>query len=189
MRVFLLSLIILHLDTINKTNYMKNYIYILCLFLFVSCAENDKNCMPESNGFAPFEGQTVMMGSQATVDIFNQIDDAWGAKDWDLLASYVADDASLTFEDGQTASNGEEFVAIIKAQHDEYMASEAGWGWTTTYAFSIKPSKPEGSDYPNNRGEWVSAGFEGTDGFYMEWYQIEDGKLISWSQTKRGSNN
>ena len=105
------------------------------------------------------------------------------------LASYVADDASLTFEDGQTASNGEEFVAIIKAQHDEYMASEAGWGWTTTYAFSIKPSKPEGSDYPNNRGEWVSAGFEGTDGFYMEWYQIEDGKLISWSQTKRGSNN
>ena len=63
--------------------------------------------MPESNGFAPFEGQTVMMGSQATVDIFNQIDDAWGAKDWDLLASYVADDASLTFEDGQTAHDNQ----------------------------------------------------------------------------------
>jgi len=142
-----------------------------------------------SNGFAPNEGQTVMMGSQATVDVFNQIDAAWAANDWDLLASFVADGADLIFDDGQTASNGDEFIAIIKAEYDENMASDAGWGWTTTYAFSIKPSKPEGTDYANNRGEWVSAGFQGSDGFYMEWYQIEDGKLISWSQTKRDSNN
>ena len=25
----------------------------------------------------------------------------------------------------------------------------------------------------------------GQDGTYMEWYQIENGKLISWSQLKR----
>ena len=167
---------------------MKNYIYIICFLVLSSCSQTKNSCDDQSNGFAPFDGQTVMMGSQATVDVFNQIDAAWAAKDWDLLASFVADDATLTFEDGQTASNGQEFISIIKAEYDEDMASDSGWGWTTTYAFAIKPSKPEGTDYPNNRGEWVSAGFQGTDGFYMEWYQIDDGKLISWSQTKQDSN-
>ena len=52
------------------------------------------------------------------------------------------------------------------------------------YAFSIKPSKPEGTDYGNNRGEWVNAGFDGSDGTYNEWYQVENGKIIAWSQTK-----
>ena len=167
---------------------MKNYIYLICLLLLASCSQNENSCGEQSNGFAPFDGQTVMMGSQDTVDVFNQIDAAWAAEDWDLLASFVADGATLTFEDGQTASNGEEFISKIKEEYDENMQNDEGWGWTTTYAFAIKPSKPEGTDYPNNRGEWVSAGFQGTDGFYMEWYQIEDGKLISWSQTKRDSN-
>ena len=168
---------------------MKNYIYIICLLVLASCVQNDKNCVVESNGFAPFEGQTVMMGSQESVDVFNQIDAAWAAEDWDLLATFVADDANLIFENGKTASNGEEFISIIKEEYDENMANDEGWGWKTTYAFSIKPSKPDGTDFPNNRGEWVSAGFDGSDGFYMEWYQIENGKLISWSQTKRDSNN
>ena len=53
-------------------------------------------------GFAPFEGQQVMLGSQETVDVFNQIDAAWAAKDWELLASFVADEASLIFENGKT---------------------------------------------------------------------------------------
>ena len=39
-------------------------------------------------------------------------------------------------------------------------------------------------DHANNRGEWVNAGFDGSDGTYNEWYQVEDGKIISWSQTK-----
>ena len=38
--------------------------------------------------------------------------------------------------------------------------------------------------YSNNRGEWVNAGFDGSDGTYNEWYQVEDGKIIAWSQTK-----
>ena len=92
---------------------MKNYIYIICLLLLASCSQSENTCDEKSNGFAPFEGQTVMMGSQETVDIFNQIDAAWAAEDWDLLASFVADGATLTFEDGQTASNGEEFILKI----------------------------------------------------------------------------
>ena len=75
--------------------------------------------MESSVGFAPFEGQQVMLGSQETVDVFNQIDAAWAAKDWELLASFVADEATLTFENGKTASNGEEFTAIIKDSYEE----------------------------------------------------------------------
>ena len=74
---------------------MKNYIYLICLLMLASCVENDKNCVVESNGFAPFEGQTVMMGSQESVDVFKQIDAAWAAEDWDLLATFVADDANF----------------------------------------------------------------------------------------------
>ena len=164
---------------------MKNYILILIVLLFASCANNQSNCMESAVGFAPFEGQQVMLGSQETVDVFNQIDAAWAAKDWELLASFVADEATLTFENGKTASNGEEFTAIIKDSYEESVEEGEEWSWTTTYAYAVKPTKPEGSDFSNNRGEWVHAGFNGSDGTYMEWYQIEDGKLISWSQLKR----
>ena len=102
-----------------------------------------------------------------------------------MLASFVADEASLIFENGKTASNGEEFVAIIKDSYEESVEEGDEWSCTTTYAYAVKPTKPEGSDFSNNRGEWVHAGFNGSDGTYMEWYQIEDGKLISWSQLKR----
>ena len=76
---------------------------ILIVLLFASCANNQSNCMESAVGFAPFEGQQVMLGSQETVDVFNQIDAAWAAKDWELLASFVADEATLTFENGKTA--------------------------------------------------------------------------------------
>ena len=168
---------------------MKNYLLFSIICLTLSCSNVEQNCEPQSNGFAPFEGQTVMMASQSSVDAFKVIDKAWVDRHYDALKLLIADDSVLQFEDGSIATNGEQFVAKIESEYQSTLTNEnATWGdWTNTYAFSIKPSKPEGSDYPNNRGEWVNAGFEGSDGFYMEWYQIEDGKLIAWSQTKRDS--
>ena len=46
------------------------------------------------------------------------------------------------------------------------------------YAFAVKPTN-------SDRGEYVNARFTGSSGVYEEWYQIADGKLISWHQTKR----
>ena len=169
---------------------MKNYLLLLTLVLLTfSCNNAEQNCEVVSNGFAPFEGQTVMMASQSSVDAFKVIDKAWADRDYEALKSLIADDSMLEFEDGSVATNGEEFVAKIEAEYQSTLTNEdTTWGdWTNTYAFAIKPSKPEGSDYSNNRGEWVNAGFQGSDGFYMEWYQIEDGKLIAWSQAKRDS--
>jgi len=112
------------------------------------------------------------------------MDKAWAARDYDALKSFIADEAVLQFEDGQKASNGDEFVAIIDKQYQEGLSEGNSGEWKFRYAFSIKPSKPEGTDHANNRGEWVNAGFDGSDGTYNEWYQVEDGKIISWSQTK-----
>jgi len=164
---------------------MKNFIYVFSLFLIVSsCGQADCQCEAETNGFAPNEGQAVMMGSQASVDVVVAMDKTWAARDYDALKSFIADEAVLQFEDGQKASNGDEFVAIIDKQYQEGLAEGNSGEWKFRYAFSIKPSKPEGTDYANNRGEWVNAGFDGSDGTYNEWYQVEDGKIISWSQTK-----
>ena len=81
---------------------MRNLIYVfsLCLIL-TSCGQE---CEVESNGFAPMEGQTVMMGSQASVDVVIAMDKVWAARDYDSLKSFIADGASLQFEDGQAHS-------------------------------------------------------------------------------------
>ena len=165
---------------------MKNFILLFSLIsLLTSCNDKDHSHEVQTNGFTTNEGQTIMMGSQSSVDVFKEMDKAWGARDYDLLKTFIADDSDLRFENGKTASNGDEFVAIIESEYQTSLSDESSeWGWVNTYAFSIKPTNPEGSDYPNNKGEGVAAGFDGSDGFYMEWYQIENGKIITWTQTK-----
>ena len=79
-----------------------------------------------------------------------------------ILKSFIADGASLQFYNGTTASNGDEFVTIIEKQYQDGLAEGNSGEWVFRYAFSIKPSKPEGTDHPNNRGEWVNAGFAGS---------------------------
>lgn len=163
---------------------MKNYVNIFCLLLLMSCNQDGQNCQTISNGFAPQEGQTIIMGSQASVDVVVAMDKAWAARDYEELKSFVADGALMQFENGQVANNGDEFVAIIDKQYKEGLSEGNSGEWKFRYAFAIKPSKPEGTNYENNRGEWVNAGFDGSDGSYNEWYQVENGKIISWSQTK-----
>lgn len=169
---------------------MKKLILLFSMSLiFNSCINSTNDCVVKSNGFTKNQGQTIMMGSQSTVDIFKEIDKAWADRDYEALKTFISNNAELEFEDGQIAKNGEEFTAILESKYQESLSDEnKEWAWVNTYAFAIKPSKPEGSNFDNNRGEWVTAGFEGSDGFYMEWYQIENGKLLKWSQTKRSQS-
>ena len=60
------------------------------LFLFTSC-ETTAPCEKETNGFGPFDGQTVFLGSQETVDVFTAIDAAWAARDYETLKSFIVD--------------------------------------------------------------------------------------------------
>ena len=86
---------------------MKNFILLFSLIsLLTSCNDKDHSHEVQTNGFTTNEGQTIMMGSQSSVDVFKEMDKAWGARDYDLLKTFIADDSDLRFENGKTASNG-----------------------------------------------------------------------------------
>ena len=100
------------------------------------------------------------------------------------MKNLIQDGGNFVFEDGYIATTGQEFVDKADAEYKESLEKGEDWGWNTDYAFSVYP---KGSDDPkatNQEGEWVNAQFTGTDGTYIEWYHIVDGKLKNWYQTK-----
>ncbi|MFL2666398.1 MAG: hypothetical protein ACJ0NM_03340 [Flavobacteriaceae bacterium] len=161
---------------------MKNYILLFSLIgLFISCADN---CQVETNGFGPYEGQTVFMGSDLSVDVVKEIDAAWVKRDYDALKALISDGGNFTFSDGSVVTTGEEFAAKVEEDYQKSLEDGQEWGWNIDYAFSVKPRGSEDSAATNQDGEWVNAQFTGQDGVYIEWYQIVDGKLVSWFSAK-----
>ena len=60
------------------------------------CIRDSCECEEKSNGFVERSGQTIMLGSDASVDVVKQIDNAWKSRDYETLKSLVADDAKLS---------------------------------------------------------------------------------------------
>ena len=101
-----------------------------------------------------------------------------------LIKTFIADKATLSFHDGYVARTPQEFVDKIESEYQSSIANQENWGWRTVYAFSVHP---KGSDDPaadNQDGQWVNAQFESADATYIEWYHIVDGKLKAWYQAK-----
>lgn len=165
---------------------MKNFILLFSLIgLFISCADNNHVCEVQTNGFIDGTGQTVMMGSEATIDVFKKIDAAWAERDYETLKAHIAT-GEFIHDDGTISTNGDEFATKIESSYQESLAKGEEWGWTTNFAFSVKPSASDDPELTNTQGEWVNARFTGANGtVYEEWYQIADGKLINWSSAKR----
>tara|TARA_B110000495_G_C23034570_1_gene617371 strand:- start:1083 stop:1577 length:495 start_codon:yes stop_codon:yes gene_type:complete len=161
---------------------MKNYILLFSLVLLTfSCNNADHKCEVVSNGFTSTEGEKVTMGSQESVDFVMSIDKAWKMRDYDTLKSLISDDAELLLEDGRVLTGGDAFVKMVQDDYQESVVENGGeWNWTVNYAFSVKPDS-------NKWGEYVNARFTGSSGIFEEWYQIKDGKLVSWTQSKRAS--
>jgi|TARA_B110000444_G_scaffold44337_1_gene40247 hypothetical protein len=159
------------------------------LFLFLIVMTSTL-CFSQFNGFTNFEGQNIKMGSQETVEIFMKIDEAWKNRDFKTLKSFVADDAKMGFEDGTKVVGPVDFIEKIKKEYIESQ-SNGGWGWNTDYAFSIKAINSKNSSAWNQKGEWVNAQFtsDNDKSIYIEWYQIYEGKIINWWQTKGDSSN
>jgi hypothetical protein len=89
-------------------------------------------------------------------------------------------------DDGTVTNNGDSFVAKIESSYQSSVEKEEEWGWTTNFAFAVKPSPSDDPEQTNTNGEWVNARFTGADGaVYEEWYQIANDKLIWWSSAKR----
>lgn len=174
------NLILLKLYQFYKLK-MKKILFVLLITFLFNCEKKTKE---QTNGFGPYEGQSVYLGNQSTVEVFKVLDKAWAARDYTAMMSIIEDGGLFIFEDGHTVSTGQEFVDKVEAEYIESIKKDQEWGWKTNYAFSVYP---EGSDDPkatNQNGEWVNAQFSGNDGTYIEWYQIVNGKLKMWYQTK-----
>jgi len=164
---------------------MKNIIYAFAALLLVACGTQAPcECEKETNGFGPFEGQSIYIGSQETVDVFNAIDAAWAARDYETLKSYLVDGGNYSFADGTVVTNGDDFVAYIDAEYQQSVESGAEWGWNTDYAFAAYPAGSDDPEAWNQNGQWVNAQFTSADARYVEWYHIVDGKLNAWNQAK-----
>ena len=162
---------------------MRKLLLAIPVLLTMGCAQKEK-APKASNGFGPYEGQTVYLGDNATVEVFKAIDVAWANRDYTTMKTLIQDGGMFVFEDGYKASTAQEFVDKVEAEYQESLEKEEEWGWKTDYAFA---AYPKGSDDPkatNQEGQWVNAQFTGNDGTYIEWYQIVDGKLKMWYQTK-----
>ena len=164
---------------------MKKLLLLSLITLFISCADQDKECETPSNGFIEGTGQSVTLGSEATVDVFKAIDKAWAERNYESLKTLISDEGNYTHDDNSVSTNAEEFIAHIEAGYQDSLEKDEEWGWVTNFAFSVKPTKSEDGDYANENGEWVCARFTGANGdVYEEWYQIVDGKLAMWSSAK-----
>lgn len=174
---------------------MKNSLTILGLIftlVFTSCAETTP-CEVPTNGFLTGTDYQVKMGSSAALDVFNQLDAAWGKRDYELMKTFIADKASLNFDDGFVATSPQEFVDKIK--NDEAASGTGGNNqWVTDYAFSLTLTDDGSEETTMDSGDWVNAQFttENTDpdsdidsDVYYEYYHIVDGKVTQWNQFKK----
>ena len=149
-----------------------------------ACQTAPCECEKATSGFITGSDQSVMLGSDETIEIFKSIDESWQSRDYETLKSLIADEATLRVEDGTFATNGDEFIAKVESDYQESLANDEEWAWVINYAFTAKPTATE-EGAPNERGEWVSAQFTSPrDEVWIEWYQIENGKLINWISAK-----
>ena len=164
---------------------MKKLLYTIAgLFIMTACQTAPCECEKATSGFIKGSDQSVMLGSDETIEIFKSIDESWQSRDYETLKSLIADEATLRFEDGTFATNGDEFIAKVESEYQESLANDEEWAWVINYAFTAKPTATE-EGAPNERGEWVSAQFTSPrDEVWIEWYQIENGKLINWISAK-----
>ena len=117
---------------------MKYLFFILPVLVAASCVQSE-NKSAQTNGFGPYEGQSVYLGDQETVDAFKKLDKAWAARDYNAMKEMIADQGMFVFEDGFTANSAQEFVDKVESEYQETLDNEQEWGWKNNYAFSVYP--------------------------------------------------
>ena len=75
------------------------------------------------------------------------------------------------------------YIQVIDKEYQQSIENDESWGWDS-YAFSVKVTPTE-ANRGNETGEWVLAEFWTDESNIIEWYQISEGKLISWNQFRR----
>ena len=96
----------------------------------------------------------------------------------------INDGGNFTFENGTVVTTAQEFVDFVEQDYQKTIADGGEWGWNTDYAFAAYVAGSDDPEAWNQAGEWVNAQFTSSNGVYIEWYHIADGKLQNWNQTK-----
>jgi len=166
---------------------MKNYVLIFISLFVFSCSDMNHVCEIPSNGFINGVEAQVMMGTESAVEVFKEMDKAWATRDYDLLKTFVADDAIMKFADGEVATGPDQFIDQIKNEVIEIEEEKGNeFKWTTDYAFALAVTEGE--------GDWVNAQFtsshtnpdsELSAEVFYEFYHIINGKVHEWNQFKR----
>lgn len=160
---------------------MKKLLIVIFSTLLLSCSDTVEKSQ-KSSGYI-FDDQKVMIGSDETVEIFKQIDKAWLERDYNAIRELVAEDARLVFANGDIGQGPEDLIQVIDEEYQQSIENDESWGWDS-YAFSVKVTPTE-ANRRNETGEWVLAEFWTEEFNIIEWYQISEGKLISWNQFRR----
>ncbi|MFL2576276.1 MAG: hypothetical protein ACJ0QD_03890 [Flavobacteriaceae bacterium] len=163
---------------------MKQIFYLVMLVFATTACTSSTTTAPATNGFGPYEGQSVYLGDQEYVDTFKKLDAAWANRDYETMKSMIMDGGTFNFEDGTSVTTGGAFVAKIEEDYQNAIANNEDWGWKTDYAFAAYPDGAKDTEVANQKGQWVNAQFTSPDATYIEWYQFVDGKLITWYQAK-----
>ena len=87
------------------------------------------------------------------------------------------------FANGDIGQGPEDLIQVIDKEYQQSIENDESWGWDS-YAFSVKVTPTE-ANRGNETGEWVLAEFWTDESNIIEWYQISEGKLISWNQFRR----
>ena len=75
---------------------MKKIIYLIAgLFIFSACQTTPCECEKSTSGFITGSDQSVMLGSDESIEIFKTIDAAWQSRDYETLKGLIADEATL----------------------------------------------------------------------------------------------
>ena len=88
-------------DIINQKLFkMKKIVIILSVVTLFACCQR--------NGFINETGQKVELGSQSSVDIFNEIDKAWAATDYEKLKSLIHTEGKFNTSKGEVVNSNDE---------------------------------------------------------------------------------
>ncbi len=169
---------------------------VLVLLIVTSCGQEKVLKIP-ANGFISWTDSKIKMGSQDAVEVFNKLDAAWAKLDYELIKSYIADEATLSFHDGYVAKTPQEFVDKIKSEVARVEAEGSTYNWTTDYAFALAATDDGSDETDVDTGDWVNAQFTSkntnpdskidSEVFY-EYYHIVNGKVVSWNSFRKVIN-
>jgi hypothetical protein len=165
----------------------------LLVLIVASCKQEPIQKIP-SNGFISGTNSEIKIGSQEAVEVFKKLDDAWAQLDYELIKSFIADEASLSFHDGYVAKTPQEFVDKIKLEVARVEAEGNTYDWTTNYAFALAATDDGSEETDVDTGDWVNAQFtskntnpesEIDSEIFYEYYHIVDKKVVSWNSFRK----